>query len=62
MSPKLSCIYHVCLIDVQVSSLGVTGTRASVSDKVQALLREIKEVCLLKQDLDSMLQKYDTQS
>ncbi|KEH23852.1 tryptophan synthase alpha chain [Medicago truncatula] len=26
-----------------VSSLGVTGTRASVSDKVQALLREIKE-------------------
>ncbi|XP_028758395.1 tryptophan synthase alpha chain isoform X1 [Neltuma alba] len=26
-----------------VSSVGVTGTRASVSDKVQALLREIKE-------------------
>lgn len=42
--------------------MGVTGTRASVSDKVQALLREIKEVCLIKRDLDSMLQKYDTQS
>lgn len=41
------CINHfIYLIYIQVSSLGVTGTRASISGKVEALLKEIKEVCL----------------
>ncbi|KAJ0791296.1 putative tryptophan synthase [Helianthus annuus] len=30
---------------LQVSSIGVTGARASVSGKVQSLLQEIKAVC-----------------
>lgn len=36
----------ICCLKLQVSSVGVTGARASVSDKVQGLLQEIKEVCL----------------
>jgi tryptophan synthase alpha subunit len=34
------------LLELYVSSVGVTGARASVSDRVQTLLRDIKEVCL----------------
>lgn len=30
-----------------MSSIGVTGARASVSGKVQSLLKDIKEVCLI---------------
>lgn len=30
-----------------MSSVGVTGARASVSGKVESLLKDIKEVCLL---------------
>lgn len=35
-----------------MSSVGVTGARASVSNKVQTLLEEIKEVCPLNNYLD----------
>jgi tryptophan synthase alpha subunit len=34
---------YVCAI--QVSTVGVTGTRANVSGKVQSLLQDIKKVC-----------------
>ena len=30
---------------IQVSTVGVTGTRANVSGKVQSLLQDIKKVC-----------------
>lgn len=38
----------VSYFEYQVSSVGVTGARASVSEKVETLLREIKKVCLIK--------------
>jgi tryptophan synthase alpha chain len=36
-------VANICAI--QVSTVGVTGTRANVSGKVQSLLQDIKKVC-----------------
>lgn len=36
-------VANICA--VQVSTVGVTGTRANVSGKVQSLLQDIKKVC-----------------
>lgn len=38
------------LLKLQVSSVGVTGARTSVSERVQTLLKDIKEVDLCKPD------------
>jgi tryptophan synthase alpha chain len=32
---------------IQVSTVGVTGARANVSGKVQSLLQDIKQVCII---------------
>ena len=36
-------VANICAI--QVSTVGVTGTRTNVSGKVQSLLQDIKKVC-----------------